>query len=256
LRFFLSLVQTCGLSSMGPGPGRYMSYGAYPQDDTGFAMPGGVWSADSASLSALDVAAITEDATHAWLSHAQGPRHPLAGVTLPDIQKTQAYTWNKAPRLNGQVLETGAIARQLTSAHPLILDAVTRHGGTVFTRVLARLLELSRVVPMMEQWLAQLRPQEPYCVPMPKHLEGQGMGLSEAARGSLGHWVVASQSRISNYQIVAPTSWNFSPRDANGTPGALEQALVGAAVLPGETTPVAVQHIVRSFDPCMVCTVH
>ena len=29
-----------------------------------------------------------------------------------------------------------------------------------------------------------------------------------------------------------------------------------APVLPGETTPVSVQHIVRSFDPCMVCTVH
>ena len=38
--------------------------------------------------------------------------------------------------------------------------------------------------------------------------------------------------------------------------GALEAALVGAPVLPGETSPVAVQHIVRSFDPCMVCTVH
>ncbi len=62
--------------------------------------------------------------------------------------------------------------------------------------------------------------------------------------------------RIANYQIVAPTSWNFSPRDAAGTPGALEAALVGAPVQPGEDTPVAVQHIVRSFDPCMVCTVH
>ena len=40
----------------------------------------------------------------------------------------------------------------------------------------------------------------------------------------------------------------FSPRDAAGTPGALEAALVGA--------PVSVQHIVRPFDPCMVCTVH
>ena len=83
-----------------------------------------------------------------------------------------------------------------------------------------------------------------------------GAVLSEAARGSLGHWVVASKGRIANYQIVAPTTWNFSPRDAAGTPGALEQALVGAGVQPGETTPVAVQHIVRSFDPCMVCTVH
>ena len=44
--------------------------------------------------------------------------------------------------------------------------------------------------------------------------------------------------------------------DAAGTPGALEAALEGAPVQPGEDTPVAVQHIVRSFDPCMVCTVH
>ena len=47
----------------------------------------------------------------------------------------------------------------------------------------------------------------------------------------------------------------FSP-SRTGTPGALEQALVNAPVREGEKTPVAVQHIVRSFDPCMVCTVH
>ena len=37
---------------------------------------------------------------------------------------------------------------------------------------------------------------------------------------------------------------------------ALEQALIGAPVRPGEKDPVAVQHIVRSFDPRRVCTVH
>ena len=83
-----------------------------------------------------------------------------------------------------------------------------------------------------------------------------GTGLTEAARGALGHWLRVEHGRIAGYQIVAPTSWNFSPRDAAGTPGALEAALVGAPVQPGEATPVAVQHIVRSFDPCMVCTVH
>jgi len=183
-------------------------------------------------------------------------RHPIDGLTLPDANKADAYTWNKAPRLAGEVVETGAIARQLASAHPLVVDAVLRVGGTVYTRVLARLLELARVVPMVEQWLGQLRTNEAYCVPTPKALNGTGVGLSEAARGSLGHWVVAQQGRIANYQIVAPTTWNFSPRDAAGTPGALEQALVGTPVREGETTPVAVQHIVRSFDPCMVCTVH
>jgi hydrogenase large subunit len=82
------------------------------------------------------------------------------------------------------------------------------------------------------------------------------VGLVEAARGALGHWLRVERGRIAQYQIIAPTSWNFSPRDAAGQPGPLEAALVDAPVRPGETTPVAVQHIVRSFDPCMVCTVH
>ena len=135
-------------------------------------------------------------------------------------------------------------------------DAVKRCGGTVYTRVLARLLELALVVPAMEQWIKSLRTDTPYFMEetLPQHADG--MGLTEAARGSLGHWVSIRKGKIANYQIIAPTSWNFSPRDAEGVPGALEAALVGAEVRPGEETPVAVQHIVRSFDPCMVCTVH
>jgi Ni,Fe-hydrogenase I large subunit len=135
-------------------------------------------------------------------------------------------------------------------------DTVVRCGGTVYTRVLARLLELALVVPAMEQWLKTLRMDEPYFVSESLPDDADGMGLTEATRGSLGHWVAIRNGKIANYQIIAPTSWNFSPRDAQGVPGALEAALVGATVLPGEDTPVAVQHIVRSFDPCMVCTVH
>lgn len=256
LRLFLSIVQGTALANLGPGPGRYLSYGAYPQPQGGFEFAGGVWHASTGALAPLDVSGIREDATHAWLSDAAGPRHPAEGITLPDVGKADAYSWKNAPRLAGEVIETGAIARQLAAAHPLVLDAVRRHGGTVYTRVLARVLELARVVPMMEHWLQQLQPNAPYCVPSPAFTEGVGVGLSEAARGSLGHWVVASRGRIANYQIVAPTTWNFSPRDAAGTPGALEQAIEGAPVQDGEVTPVAVQHIVRSFDPCMVCTVH
>ena len=256
LRFFLALVQDLGLQALGPGPGRYLSYGAYAQPGGGHALAAGLWRADAQRLAPLDTRAITEDATHAWLAQPAGPLHPLQGLTLPAPDKPGAYTWNKAPRLGGEVVETGAIARQLASGHPLLRDAVARHGGTVFTRVLARVLELARVLPMMEAWLQALRPAEPFCRPAELPDEGQGMGLSEAARGALGHWLVLRGGRIANYQIVAPTSWNFSPRDAQGRPGALEQALVGAPVRDGEQTPVSVQHIVRSFDPCMVCTVH
>ena len=195
--------------------------------------------------------------THAWMAEGhQGPLHPLDGITRPEPDKVGAYTWNKAPRLGGEVVETGAIARQLAGAQPLVRDAVGRHGGSVYTRVLARLIELARVVPMVEDWLKDIQPGDAFCVPSRLPDEGRGTGLSEAARGCLGHWIVVTQGRIANYQIVAPTGWNFSPRDAVGTPGALEQALVGAPVLEGEKTPVSVQHIVRSFDPCMVCTVH
>jgi hydrogenase large subunit len=112
------------------------------------------------------------------------------------------------------------------------------------------------VVPLMEDWLRALRPGEPWCEAVLLPQEGAGVGLAEAARGSLGHWLSVERGRIARYQIVAPTSWNFSPRDAAGTPGALEAALEGTPVRPGEATPVAVQHVVRSFDPCMVCTVH
>lgn len=256
LRLFLTIARETGLDRLGQGPGLYLSYGAYPLEDASLTFSRGTWDAARQAAGTLDTAAIEEDATSAWLSDQGGPRHPREGLTLPVPDKSDAYTWNKAPRLGGRVLETGALARQLVHGHPLVRDAAARCGGTVYTRVLARLLELALVVPAMEKWLGALRPGDPYFSDCTLPDQADGAGLTEAARGSLGHWVAIRDGKIMNYQIVAPTSWNFSPRDAQGVPGALEAALVGAPVLAGEDTPVAVQHIVRSFDPCMVCTVH
>jgi Ni,Fe-hydrogenase I large subunit len=255
LRLFLTIAADAALASLGRGPGRTLSYGAYRQPDGSHRFAAGVWHAAARTLRSVDTQAIAEDTTHAWLA-GDAPLHPGLGRTEPLADKPAGYTWNKAPRLDGQVIETGAIARQLADGQPLVHDAVARHGASVYTRVLARLLELARVLPMMEQWLAAIVPREPFFAPDRLPADAQGVGLTEAARGALGHWVQIRHGRIARYQIVAPTSWNFSPRDAAGTPGALEAALVGAPVHEGETTPVAVQHIVRSFDPCMVCTVH
>lgn len=252
LRLFLSVAADTGLDRLGRGPGRYLSYG-------NASAPPGLWDEASATLSQPDLAGLTEDTRHAWLAEDGSPRHPEHGLTRPDADKPGAYTWNKAPRLHGLPYETGAIARRLAAGHPLVRAAVARCGGTVYTRVLARLLELAVVVPRMEQWLAAVQPREPFCATESRS-DGRdpagGCGLTEAARGALGHWVRIDKGRIAGYQIVAPTSWNFSPRDAHGQPGPLESALVGTPVQPGERTPVAVQHVVRSFDPCMVCTVH
>ncbi len=255
LRLFLTISADLALHALGRGPGRTLSYGAYPQPGGTHALAAGLWDAATGALEPLDLRTITEDSTHAWLA-GDGPRHPAQGHTEPQADKPGGYTWNKAPRLAGRVVETGAIARQLADGQGLLRDAVARHGASVYTRVLARLVELARVLPMMERWLAALQPREPFCAP--EHLpdDAEGTGLTEAARGALGHWLRVRHGRIAHYQIVAPTGWNFSPRDAAGTPGALEAALVGVPVAAGESTPVAVQHVVRSFDPCMVCTVH
>jgi hydrogenase large subunit len=255
LRAFLAIAEDLGLWQLGRGTDRFMSYGCYDEVD-GRLFPAGLWHGESA---ALDIATIGEDTTHSWYAAAGLPQHPAQGSTLPVADKEGAYSWCKAPRLAGQVVETGALARQVVAGHPLARDMIAGSGGSggsVAARVVARLLELALVVPAMERWLAELVPGEAWCITPQLADETSGVGLVEAARGSLGHWVTVRRGRIHNYQIIAPTTWNFSPRDAAGTPGALEQALAG---LPADATaplPAAIHHVVRSFDPCMVCTVH
>lgn len=204
-------------------------------------------------LKPLDTGAVIEDVSHAWMLGEAV--HPLAGATLPDEDmREDAYSWCKAPRLSGQPMETGALARQVVDGHPLALD-LARQGG-VLARVAARLLEIARTQILMERLVAAIEPSASFMVSGRLPQRAVGVGLVEAARGALGHWLRIENGRIAGYQIIAPTTWNFSPRDAAGVPGPLEAALVGTPVQEGETTPVAVQHVVRSFDPCMVCTVH
>jgi len=250
---FLRLVKALRLDELGRATDRFLSYGAYEQNGAhlfkrGVHMDG--------QIRALDQADITEDLSSGWFAHRNGPRHPSRGVTIPDADAEGGYTWCKAPRLAGQVVEVGALARQLVDGHPLIGDLVKQSGGNVANRVIARLVEVARIVLALEDWTRRIAPHEPFFVQGQLPDDAEGAGLIEAARGSLGHWMTVKNGRILNYQIIAPTTWNFSPRDAAGVPGACEQALAGAPVREGEADPVAVQHIVRSFDPCMVCTVH
>ena len=44
--------------------------------------------------------------------------------------------------------------------------------------------------------------------------EAEGVGLVEAPRGALAHWIKIKDGKIDNYQLVVPTTWNGSPRDA------------------------------------------
>ena len=248
LCLFLHIAEQLKLERIGRAADRFMSYGGYPVQGEYLFSPG-VYAGE---LQPLDATRITEDLSHSWMRGPDEPTHPTQGRTIPDENKAAAYSWCKAPRLAGQVVEVGALARQLVDGHPLVVQLVADSGANVRNRVIARLLEIARVVVAMQEWIDRIDPAAPFCERAPLPAQGRSAGLVEAARGSLGHWLEVADGRIKNYQIVAPTTWNFSPRDRDGVPGALEQALVGAPVRAGETDPVAVQHIVRSFDPCMV----
>jgi hydrogenase large subunit len=252
-RLFLEIAADLDLDRMGRAYDRYLSYGAYPGlTDPLYAR--GTFAAGAPGL--VDTDAITEDHTNARMEGRERPRHPFEGSTLPDPTDETGYSWCKAPRLGGLPFETGALARQIVDGQPLLRDILARSGGSVFARVVGRLIETARTLIAMEGWVRELLPGAQWCAQGTLPRSGRAAGLTEAARGALGHWLRVENGRIAGYQIIAPTTWNFSPRDAAGVPGPLETALIGAPVRQGETTPVAVQHIVRSFDPCMVCTVH
>ncbi len=249
---FLQIAGDLDLWAEGRSTDNFISYGSYAEPD-GQLFPIGQWHQKQMSL---DVASISEDNSHAWYAATGAAQHPAAGATLPVADKAGAYSWCKAPRVGEHVVETGALARQMVAGHPLMRDIVRATGGSVAARVMARWLEIALVLPAMERWLDGIVPGEPWCITGDLPDDADGVGLVEAARGSLGHWLSVKRGRIHNYQIIAPTTWNFSPRDARNVPGALEQALVGLSVTSGGSIPPLIHHVVRSFDPCMVCTVH
>ncbi|MCK7478699.1 MAG: nickel-dependent hydrogenase large subunit [Candidatus Moduliflexus flocculans] len=107
----------------------------------------------------------------------------------------------------------------------------------------------------MVQWADQIvigqSPWTPYTTPT----QGAGVGLTEAPRGALGHWLQIANGKISRYQIITPTCWNASPGDDLGKAGPLEQALVGTPVQ-DPAQPIEVLRVIHSFDPCLSCAVH
>ena len=126
---------------------------------------------------------------------------------------------------------------------------------SVLGRHAARALYTKLIADTMPGWLLQLKPGEPVMADYAIPDEATGMGLVDAARGALGHWIEIKEQKIVNYQCVVPTTWNCSPRDDQGQPGPVEQALEGTKIK-DENNPFEIVRIVRSFDPCLACSVH
>ncbi len=216
----------------------------------------------------LDLGKITEDVGHSWYENATSGRNPVDGETKPQYGKEGAYSWTKAPRYGGKVYEVGPLARvavtyaggdpvvkELVDSALAQLKAPASALFSVLGRHLARALSAKIIADSLEKWLLELKPGEPTFVEYEIPEEGRGAGITDAARGALGHWIEIKDRKIANYQCVVPTTWNVSPRDDRDNPGPIEQALIGTRVK-DEDNPFELVRIVRSFDPCLACSIH
>jgi hydrogenase large subunit len=260
-------------AEIGAGCRRYLSYGAWDLDQAADLtqrrryLPAGVLNGESHEVSALDPQRITEQVRYAWYKSTSN-LPPSRGETIADPTKPAAYSFLKAPRYGGEVCEVGPLARVLVAygrGHERVrklVDSVLSALGlpaaalnSVLGRHAARAIECKLVADAMAEWVLQLRPGEPTCAEFRIPDRSKGMGLAEAPRGSVGHWIEIENGVIANYQAVVPTTWNCSPRDDNDQPGACEQALEGVRVK-DEQNPFELVRIVRSFDPCLACAIH
>jgi uptake hydrogenase large subunit len=169
---FLDAALDLQLESIGRATDRFMSYGVYHAPE-GILFPAGRWDCFPKSFNAQEIA---EDVSHSWME--SNTLSPAQGITIPTLDKSDAYSWCKAPRYGGEVYEVGALARQMVAGHPLIRDMVSRHGASVLTRVVARLLELAIVIPHMEKWARDIRLGDAWCYASTAVSEGSAAGLT------------------------------------------------------------------------------
>ena len=238
-----------------------------------------------------DEGEIKEYIAHSWYSYSGGDGsglHPFDGETelnytgpkppYEQLNVEAKYSWLKTPRWKDHPMEVGPLARLLvsyakgsTEVKDVVNEALGQLGVPVTAlfstlgRTAARGLETRLVVHWMKGFYDELMAQiktgelstftrdkwEPSTWPA----TAQGVGLSEAPRGALAHWIKIKDGKIDNYQLVVPSTWNASPRDPKGQRSAYEASLIGTHLANPEQ-PLEILRTIHSFDPCIACAVH
>lgn len=265
LGFFMRVAEAAGLKNIGRAHDNFICYGIPdidiqenqpPGNADLFNSRGGFYTGNR--LKSLVQENISEDLSHSWFRDQTHGLHPYAGKTVPYAtgSEDRRYSWAKAPRYMGMPAEAGPLAEMIVSGDPLFLDLIERSGSNALVRQLARWARPAKVIPLIESCIHRAV-AEPgtYYRQYDSPAQRRGHGMVEAPRGALGHWIEVVDDKISSYQIITPTTWNGSPRDENGIRGPWEEAIVGTEIK-NDDDPLEIQHIVHSFDPCLVCTVH
>lgn len=285
----------------GEGTGNFMCFGDFPTsrgsmfDPSSLTIPRGIiLNRDLSRIHELDLhdpSQVQEFIPHSWYEYEGGKNvglHPYDGETklaydgpapgYENLDPGSTYTWLKAPRWKGHVMEVGPLARVLmlyASGHEPTVDLANYALGqldlpieamfSTMGRIAARTLETKIIVDMMDDWFTELNTNinagdtrtqnSEMWSPGSWPREARGAGYMEAPRGGLGHWIVIKNRKIDNYQCVVPTTWLASPRDHEGKPGVYENALVGHD-LHDPAQPLEILRTIHSFDPCLACAVH
>ncbi len=242
-------------------------------------------------VNATDSEEIKEYIAHSWYTYEKGDGegiHPWAGETeikytgpkppFTTLEGYEKYSFLKTPRWKEHPMEVGPLARLLvsfaagrTEVQDLVKDTLGKLGVGVpalfstLGRTAARGLDAALAMKWLKEDYGHLMERvkinevstfngefwEPKSWPK----DAEGVGLTEAPRGALAHWIKIHDGAIENYQLVVPTTWNGSPRDAKGLHSAFEASLIGTPVAKIDE-PVEILRTIHSFDPCLACAVH
>jgi hydrogenase large subunit len=270
----------------------YLCVPEYPLDTKGasFELPGGyIPNGDITRLKPIKgwndeyfVKGVSESIKHAWYK-GEWDRHPWEEDTEPnytDFQDDGKYSWVKAPTFNGAPAQVGPLANVLclyAAGHaPTIkytdkaLSTISGLAGktvglnalhSTIGRHAARAVRAAVIYETLQkQWrllIDNIGTGDTKTFNKPEFPKGEvsGVGMHEAPRGVLSHWIVIDDKKIKNYQAVVPSTWNSSPRNSKDTPGPYEASLIGTPVAVPEK-PLEVLRTVHSFDPCLACAIH
>ena len=281
-------------AAIGGGVGNFLSYGEFPDANGKLWLPAGaIMNKNISKVLPLDQNKIAEYVDHSWYDYAEGQGqgmglHPWNGETDPHytgpkppyehLDTDKKYSWSKAPRYDEHAMEVGPLARVLVAyasgqkEAKAAVDMVLGHLGvgqealfSTLGRTAARGIDSLLIARQTPKWLDELidniskgdyrNHYNEKWEPAEWPAEASGYGLHEAPRGALGHWVKIKKEKILSYQMVVPSTWNASPRDAKGQRGPYEVALVGTPVA-DPNKPLEILRTIHSFDPCMACAVH
>ena len=185
-------------------------------------------------------------AARGWAGFGAHILLPMPELGPPDLSARLATDHDgrylARPDCAGRVFETGPLAHW--HWHPLVADLTQRHGAGLLARLAARLVALASALREMSDLGHDLGVEPAAAAPA---LDGEGLALTEAARGLLAHRVILKDGRVTHYQILAPTEWNFHPE------GPLARALAGAA--DGPELDTLARLLAQALDPCVACTV-